>query len=383
MSYLENLHLLEDQVLASYAQRSQESKGRFYSEPEHEYRMAYQRDRDRIIHSTAFRRLQYKTQVFVNHEGDYYRTRITHTLEVAKIAQTIARVLKLNQDLSESIALAHDLGHTPFGHCGEKVLNDLMKKDGGFEHNAQSYRLVTELEDPYPDFRGLNLTYEVLEGIDKHRTRYDRSLKNVGTQYTLEAQLVDLADEIAYTAHDIDDGITSGLLTLEDLKEVKLCQCFLDEINKKYNHLESSKVKHIIVRKIIDYLVTDLVTITLDRIVRFKIKTVDNVRNFHEELVTFSSKAKQQHHDLKKFLSQKMYKHHRVVRIETKSIKVIQELFKIYDSRPEVLPENTFSKIQKQKTSSKKRIICDYIAGMTDRFAIEEYEKLTIPSIRV
>ena len=371
----------EDQILVSYAQRSSQSRGRQFPESEHPYRTAFQRDRDRVIHSSAFRRLQYKTQVFVNHEGDYYRTRITHTMEVAQIARSIARGLGLNQDLTEAVALAHDLGHTPFGHSGEKVLNEIMKNDGGFEHNAQSYRIVTYLEDKYPDFKGLNLSYEVLEGVDKHRTRYDRP-GGEGEQYTLEAQIVDLADEIAYTSHDVDDGLTSGLLDFEGLAEVELWKRNAEKAKALHPHLSREKTKFQAVRLLIDEQVTDLLNETTARIGKFGVKTVEDVRRCSEELAAFSPNYRHQFLDMKRYLFQNMYRHPRVTRMEAKSAKVIQELFKLYDSNPDILPTNTRDKIR-NKADSPHRVICDYIAGMTDRYAIEEYEKLTEPSIRV
>lgn len=381
MKTREELELLEEQGLAPYAQRSKTSKGRQYPEAEHPYRTAYQRDRDRVIHSSAFRRLQYKTQVFVNHEGDYYRTRITHTMEVAQIARSIARSLGLNQDLTEAVALAHDLGHTPFGHSGEKVLNEIMKNDGGFEHNAQSYRIVTHLEDRYPDFRGLNLTYEVLEGVDKHRTRYDRPGGD-GEQYTLEAQIVDLSDEIAYTSHDIDDGLTSGLLDFDGLAQVPLWKRNADKVKAHHPQLSKDKIKYQVVRLIIDELVTNLLNETLERIAKFNVKTVDDVRRAAEEMAAFSNEARKDFLDMKSYLFQNMYRHQRVTRVEAKAAKVIQELFKLYESDPSILPSNTREKI-KNKLEPVRRIIGDYIAGMTDRYAIEEHEKLTNPSIRV
>ncbi|HTC21161.1 MAG TPA: deoxyguanosinetriphosphate triphosphohydrolase [bacterium] len=377
----EELERLEEAEQASFSQLSKSSKGRQYPEPEHPYRTAFQRDRDRVIHSSAFRRLQYKTQVFVNHEGDYYRTRITHTMEVAQIARSIARSLGLNQDLTEAIALAHDLGHTPFGHSGEKVLNEIMKNDGGFEHNAQSYRIVTHLEDRYPDFRGLNLTYEVLEGVDKHRTRYDRP-GGAGEQYTLEAQIVDLADEIAYTSHDIDDGLTSGLLDFEGLNEVPLWKRNMEKVKSCHPQLSKDKIKYQSVRFLIDEQVTDLLDETVKRIAKFGARSVEDVRKCPEELASFSNDFRQQFLEMKRYLFQNMYRHHRVTRMEGKSAKVIQELFKLYEGDPTILPTNTREKI-KNKAEPVKRIICDYIAGMTDRYAIEEFEKLTEPSIRV
>lgn len=377
----EELEDLEEKFLAPYAQTSKASQGRQNPEPDHAYRTIFQRDRDRVIHSSAFRRLQYKTQVFVNHEGDYYRTRITHTLEVAQIAGSIARALRLNQDLTEAVALAHDLGHTPFGHSGEKVLNELMKDDGGFEHNAQSYRIVTYLEDQYPLFQGLNLSYEVLEGVDKHRTRYDRPGGD-GEQYTLEAQIVDLADETAYTSHDIDDGLTSGLLTFEGLSEVPLWKRNFDKAQSHYPNLDRNKIKYQTVRQIIDELVTDILSQTMERIRKFNIKTVQDVRRCPEELAAFSDDCRKDFLVMKKYLFENMYRHPRVTRMESKVVKVIQELFHLYESNPDILPRTPREKI-KNRIEPSRRIICDYIAGMTDRYAIEEYEKLTEPSLRV
>jgi len=378
----EDLEKLEDQSLAPFAVRAAQSTGRKYPEPEHIYRTSFQRDRDRVIHSSAFRRLQYKTQVFVNHEGDYYRTRITHTLEVAQIARSIARTLGLNQDLTEAVALAHDLGHTPFGHMGEKVLNELMKNDGGFEHNAQSYRIVTHLEEKYPDFDGLNLSYEVLEGIDKHRTRYDRPVEGYGEQYTLEAQIVDLSDEIAYTAHDIDDGLTSRLLDFEELKAVGIWESTLKKVRSDYPNLSRGKTKYQAVNRLINYWVTDVIEETQRRVEKFGVKTLLDVRRCAEEIAAFSDKARQDHRDMKQYLFQNMYRHERVIRIEDKSKKVIQELFRLYEANPDILPKAAREKI-KLNQDPLRRVIADYIAGMTDRFAIQEYEKLTNPSVRV
>jgi len=381
MKTRQELEQIEEQALNSYGQRAGQSRGRKYPEDEHPYRTIFQRDRDRIIHSSAFRRLQYKTQVFVNHEGDYYRTRITHTLEVAQIARSIARSLGLNQDLTEAVALAHDLGHTPFGHSGEKVLNEIMKEDGGFEHNAQSYRIVTHLEDKYPLFTGLNLSYEVLEGVDKHRTRYDRPGGD-GEQYTLEAQIVDLADEIAYTSHDIDDGLTSGLLNFEGLETVPLWKRNFEKVKSRFPDLSRGKFKYQTVRQIIDELVTDLLINTNDRIIKFNIQTVDDVRRCKEELGAFSNAFRQDFLTMKKYLFDNMYRHARVTRMEAKVAKVLQELFKLYEADTSILPHQPREKIEKNLEPT-RRVICDYIAGMTDRFAIEEYEKLTEPSIRV
>jgi dGTPase len=381
MKSREELEKSEGVLLAPFAQASGRTKGRQYPEAEHPYRTSFQRDRDRIIHSSAFRRLQYKTQVFVNHEGDYYRTRITHTMEVAQIARSVARSLGLNQDLTEAIALAHDLGHTPFGHSGEKVLNEIMKGEGGFEHNAQSYRIVTHLEDKYPQFKGLNLCYEVLEGVDKHRTRYDRP-GGSGEQYTLEAQIVDLADEIAYTSHDIDDGLTSGLLDFEGLAEVPLWKRNMEKAKAAHPGLGREKVKYQVVRSIIDEQVTDLLQETERKIAKFKVRAVEEVQDCPEELAALSDSFRSQHLEMKRYLFQHMYRHHKVTRMEAKSAKVLQELFRLYEANPDILPTTTREKI-KGKVEPARRVICDYIAGMTDRFAIEEYEKLTEPSVRV
>lgn len=378
----EQLEAIEDRTLAPYAQRARESRGRRYAEPEHPYRTAYQRDRDRIIHSSAFRRLQYKTQVFVNHEGDYYRTRITHTLEVSQVARSIARALGLNQDLTEAVALAHDLGHTPFGHCGERVLDELLREAGGFEHNAQSYRIVTVLENRYPDWPGLNLTYEVLEGVDKHRTRYDRDGAVGGEQYTLEAQVVDLADDIAYNGHDLDDGLTSGLLDFSDLEKVPLVSRCLAEVRKSRPGLDSERTKYQTVRRLLDFLVTDLLEETGRRIEKYGIRAVEDVRKCREEVVAFSKETQSRLRELKAFLYERMYRHHRVVRMEAKAERVLRELFRIYEGMPDLLPNTTRRKIREGKEPV-RRILGDYVAGMTDRYAIEEYSKLTDPTRRV
>jgi dGTPase len=370
----EQLEKTEAETLSPYAQKAGQSKGRQHPEPEHPYRTAFQRDRDRVIHCAAFRRLQYKTQVFVNHEGDYYRTRITHTIEVDQIARSIARTLGLNQDLTEAVALAHDLGHTPFGHSGEKVLNEIMKDDGGFEHNAQSYRVVTHLENRYPHFKGLNLTYEVLEGVDKHHTRYDHP-GGKGDHSTLEAQIVDLADEIAYTTHDIDDGLTSGLLSPEKLMEVPLWKRLMGSMKPVRDDTALDKVKYQAVRRIIDEQVTDLLTETTRRIEAHGIRSVEDVRQCPEPLAGFSPAKDQERLEMKQYLFRNMYRHPRVTQMEVDASKVIRELFGFYETHPDDLPANTRGKI-KNKQEPVRRIICDYIAGMTDRFAIDEHKKI-------
>lgn len=374
---------LENRILASYSMKSFRSKGRKYKEKEHEYRSAFQRDRDRIIHSTAFRKLEYKTQVFVIHEGDYYRTRLTHTIETAQISRTLARSLRLNEDLTEAIALAHDLGHTPFGHSGEKVLNELMKNNYGFEHNRQSLRVVDVLEERYPDFPGLNLTYELRESLAKHSTSYDKPFNNEFApekKPLLEAQVVNLADEIAYNSHDLDDGLTSRLLSLKDLNEVFLWKDIFTYVKKKKSHLDIQKKKYLTIRRLINAQCSDLIKETEKNIRKLKIRTIEDVRNSKKEIVSFSKEMDGKNKKLKDFLFKKLYNHYKVVRMEDKAQRFISELFRIYIDRFDSLPPQVREKANRD---SKERVICDYIAGMTDRFALEEYKKLTDPFERV
>lgn len=369
---------LEDGHLAPYAMKSSQSAGRDCKEEEHPFRTCFQRDRDRIIHSNAFRRLEYKTQVFVYHEGDHYRTRLTHSIEGSQIARTIARTLRLNEDLSEAIILAHDLGHTPFGHSGETVLNRLMKEHGGYEHNRQSLRIVTLLEDRYPDFPGLNLTYEVREGLAKHQSAYDKpnpqaSFAKKGSP-TLEAQLVNLADEIAYTNHDLDDGLRSGLITLDQLDEIELWR---DNFKKQ---TDAKKGIRQTVRQIINAFVTDLVENTEDRIQESKIKSLADVRGTKSRLVSLSPGFDPKSRELKAFLREKMYKHFRVERMADKAERIMEALFKTYLKNPKILPPEVYEKTRKNEM---ERTICDYIAGMTDRFALDEHRKLFDPHEKV
>ncbi len=370
----------EREFLAPYAMKSSESEGREFLEKEHPYRTCFQRDRDRIIHSNAFRRLEYKTQVFVYHEGDHFRTRLTHSLEGAQIARTIARSLGLHEDLSEAIILAHDLGHTPFGHSGEIVLNRLMKDFGGFEHNRQSLRIVTILEDRYPDFSGLNLTYEVREGLAKHQSTYDKpnaqtSFKKKGNP-TLEAQLVNIADEIAYSNHDLDDGLRSGLITLTQLNEIKLWK---ENFDKNKEHDDKIRIRQTI-RSIINAFVTDLVVQTEENLKSAKIKNCADVRSTKTKLVTLSPHFDMKNRELKGFLRENMYKHYRVERMADKANRILENLFSTYVSNPRILPPEVY---EKAKQTDPERTICDYIAGMTDRFALEEYKKLFDPTERV
>ncbi|MCM8785818.1 MAG: deoxyguanosinetriphosphate triphosphohydrolase [Candidatus Omnitrophica bacterium] len=377
---------LEDReklIFEKYAVFSFKTLGRKYKEDEHPFRTPFQRDRDRIIHSTAFRRLEYKTQVFIYHEGDYYRNRLTHTLEVQQIARTIARELKVNEDLVEAISLAHDLGHTPFGHKGETVLNEIMQSYNlpGFEHNKQGLKIVDFLEEKYPDFPGLNLTYEVREGIIRHSTSFDTPL--IEKEYeefikfkspTIEAQIVNVADEIAYTCHDLDDGIKSEIISFKDVEDVEIWKEIEKNIRKQLN--DKRHKRHIMIRNLINYFVTDLIEETKKNLSKLNPKSVDEIRNL-EIIVKNSEKAKIQHSQLRKFLEEKMYTHPKVIRMTEKGGRIIKELFYAYYNEPRQLPSHIQKKIEQEK---KEIVICDYIAGMTDRFALSEYQKLFDPT---
>ena len=335
------LETREAASLAPYAMRSRDSRGRVHAEPEHASRMVFQRDRDRIIHSTAFRRLEYKTQVFVNHEGDYYRTRLTHTVEASQVTRTLARMLGLNEDLAETVALAHDLGHTPFGHAGERTLDRLMGAHGGFEHNAQSLRIVDLLEERYPNFRGLNLSWEVREGIVKHSTRYDRPQVvefGADTAPCLEAQIVDFADEVAYTAHDVDDGIQSGLLDHDDLLTVPLWADAWREAATAAPKGPVRVVRYQAVRRLIDWMVTDLADTLQARLVREGIDTLEGVKRVKPRLVEFSPAMGERHGGLKAFLYDRLYHHHRVTRMTQKADRIMSALFEVYMLEPRQLP---------------------------------------------
>ncbi len=367
----------EKNNLASYAQLAKTSLGRHYLEDECVFRTAFYRDLGRIIHSTAFRLLEYKTQVFVNHEGDYYRTRLTHSLEVGQISVGLARILRVNEDLAQTIALAHDLGHTPFGHAGEAVLDKLMEDSGGFEHNYQSFRVVTELEERYPDFRGLNLSYEVLEGIIKHSTDYDKpkeikDFKDVGYP-TIEAQIVNFADQIAYMNHDLDDGLHWGMLTLDSLKEVKLWDETYGQVLKDIPDAPSRIQRCRTISALINNLITDLQAETKNRIKEIGIENLEDVRKKGKNIVSFSDAMKQKTDQAKLFLYANMYKHPQVLKMTEKAEKIIHDLFCAYADKPELLPEKFQKRLQE---SGSKRHICDYIAGMTDRFALDIHAKI-------
>jgi len=376
---------IEYKLLAPFAMKSCNSRGRRYPEKEHPYRSSYQRDRDRIIHPAAFRRLEYKTQVFVNHEGDYYRTRLTHTLEVSQIARTIAFALRLNMDLVEAIALAHDLGHTPFGHSGEEALNKLMASEGGFNHNIQGLRVVDVLEERYPEFPGLNLTWELREGIVKHSSAFDKAGKikefATGEAPTLETQVVDIADEIAYDNHDLDDGLTSGLLNEEDLNKFPLWDEVCSRISKKYAKVAPHIRKYLIIRSLIDMQVTDLIRQTEENITEFKINSCVDVKKTGKKTASFSNAVIEMRKPLRELLMLKLYHHYRVVRMADKAKRFIQELFSLYVEKPDMLPAQIYKRINKKE--NKKRVVCDYIAGMTDRYALDEYKKLFDPYEKV
>lgn len=368
--------------LAEYAAHSEQSRGRAHEEPYKDERLTYERDRDRIIHCAAFRRLEYKTQVFVNHEGDYYRTRLTHSLEVAQIARGIARNLRLNEDLVEALALAHDLGHTPFGHTGEDVLNRLMKNYGGFEHNRQSLRIVETLEHRYPSFDGLNLSWETREGIIKHSSDYDCAGNQAISDYvpaqraTLEAQIIDLADEIAYNNHDIDDGLKAGFIKLEDLSVVPLWQKTWLKVGDKFSGLDERRQTLQTISHLIGQLIHDLVNTTKKNLAENNIQSIEDVRCQTTNLARFSAQMQAENHELKKFLYKKLYRHHKVERMRIKAERFLSLLFENYIKTPTLLPEKYQLRFDAIGT---ERVICDYIASMTDRYAQDEYKRLYEP----
>lgn len=369
----------EKKRLASYACCSIDSKGRKYDIPHSQHRTAFQRDKDRILHSQAFRKLEYKTQVFVNHEADYYRTRLTHTLEVASIGSSIAKSLSVNEDLTIAIAYAHDIGHTPFGHAGEKALHNIMENHGGFEHNSQSLRIVEYLEERYEDYRGLNLAYEVREGIIKHHTAYDSPDNKLLKDYqpdknaSIEGQIVNLADEIAYNSHDLDDGIESGLIDFENLISVPLFKEFHDKLYKK--GISDKILRYAIVKELIGAQIADTVQATLSNIEKYNIKSLDDVRNA-PILVSYSDEMQEKNSKLKAFLFNNLYSHYRVLKMQHKAERYIKKLFDVYMEDIRQLPH---SYIERVKTDGAERVICDYIAGMTDRYAQEEYTRLFLP----
>ncbi len=377
----EQLEALEAQSLAPYACKSSETKGRAYPEDESEYRTVFQRDRDRILHTTAFRRLEYKTQVFINYEGDYYRTRLTHTLEVTQVGRTIARALGANEDLTEAICLAHDLGHPPFGHAGEVTLNRLMKDHGGFDHNKQSLRIVTKLENRYPDFPGLNLTWEVREGIVKHETEYDvsdASDYDPELRGHLEAQIANAADELAYTAHDLDDGLRSGMITPYMLDGLELWEVLKESIGWHNGELDEL-TRHRLIRRLIGLEVTDVVYTTAQKLRESGVKSRLELQQLPYNVIGFSEVMTRRNRELKDFLYNNLYRHHRVVRMAVKAERIITDLFQAYTAEPHTLPRHIQQWVEDRGL---ERAVCDYIAGMTDRYAIEEHRKMFDPKTR-
>jgi dGTPase len=376
--------------LEPYACNDKDSRGRLFTEETPVYRNNYQRDRDRIIHSAAFRRLEYKTQVFVNHEGDLFRTRLTHSLEVAQIARSIARELGLHEDLAEAISLSHDLGHTPFGHAGQTALNQCMKDHGGFEHNLQSLRVVDKLEQKYADFDGLNLTFETREGILKHCSLVNATkLGEVGqrfvdkTQPSLEAQLTDLSDETAYNNHDVDDGLRYGLITIDELLGIELFKKQHDIVAKKYPGLNERRMIHEIIRRMINVMVVDLIDTSRENIKNAGLETIDDVRQKHEPLISFSKNMTAQKLELKQFLRIRLYQHYQVHRMSKKACAIIHALFNAFMEDTRILhPEARERCIELEKAKGDAglaRGVSDYIAGMTDRYAIVEYERIFNP----
>ncbi len=372
--------------LAPYAARSHRSRGREHPEVFKDARPAFERDRDRVIHCEAFRKLEYKTQVFLNHEGDYYRTRLTHSLEVAQIARGLARRLRLNEDLAEALALAHDLGHTPFGHTGEDVLNRLAADEGGFEHNLQGLRVVTLLEERYPGFPGLNLTWELREGIVKHASSWDEPLHRGLEEYelelqpTLEAQLIDIADEIAYNNHDIDDGLEAGYITLEDLRGVSLWRETWDLVQGKYPGLSGRRAVYQTISHLIGRMMADLVEATETAIREAGVETLEDVRRAGRRLVRRSPEMEAKNQELKDFLHRRLYRHPKVEAMRVKAERFLTELFQAYVDHPGLLGERD---LRRAEAEGLKRVVCDRIAGMTDRSCLEEYRRLFDPYARV
>ncbi|SEQ01016.1 dGTPase [Ectothiorhodospira magna] len=382
---------LNGKHFAPYAVHDGNSRGRRHPETPPRHRSQFQRDRDRIIHSTAFRRLEYKTQVFVNHEGDLFRTRLTHSLEVAQIARAIARILGLNEDLTEAIALAHDLGHTPFGHAGQDALNRCMADYGGFEHNLQSLRVVDQLEAHYAEFDGLNLMFETREGILKHcpeavaLTLGDVGLRFLqGRQPGLEAQLTNLADEIAYNNHDVDDGLRSGLITVEQLMTVTLFRDAFLQVREQYPQLSQKRTRHEVIRRMINRLVSDLVDNSQTRLQEVAPDSPEAVSRHPGPLIGFSARIQAHNLELKRFLRQHLYHHYRVKRMTTKATRVLTMLFEAYMADPTLLPDEHARKAHRLAAESgdtgRARAIADYLAGMTDRFAIAEHGRLFDPN---
>jgi dGTPase len=378
-----------NQALASYAAIDEQSRGRRFPEPPPRFRTEFQRDRDRIIHSNAFRRLVYKTQVFVNHEGDLYRTRITHSLEVAQIGRTVARALDINETLTEAICLAHDLGHTPFGHAGQDALNDCMREYGGFEHNLQSLRVVDELEERYAEFSGLNLTFECREGVLKHCSAQNaRQLGDVGerflnrTQPGLEAQLANLADAIAYNNHDVDDGVRAGLIKVDDLRDVRVFARFHSAVTDLYPQTPARRQLYETIRRMVDYLVSDLIVQSKKNIVEAGVDSIQSIRALSRPLISLSDGVLEEHQELKRFLRARLYNHPKVREVMDEAGSTLKDLFDAYMGDPTRLPPEHQSLVARAEAdggkSARARVVADYVAGMTDRFAYQERGKLAL-----
>jgi len=387
-----------EDTLASYACKPSETRGRVFKEPETPNRSCYQRDRDRVIHSSSFRRLKHKTQVFVYHEGDHFRTRLTHSLEVAQIARSISRSMHLNEDLAEALALAHDLGHPPFGHIGESVLNECMKGYDGFDHNAQALRLLTRLEHRYASFEGLNLTWETLEGLAKHngplvdapidaknppadlpfgfRDYLPENDLEIHTYASAEAQIAALADDIAYSSHDLDDGLRAGLFELDELKRIPVVMQLIDEVKWTYPGAPKDVMIHELVRRLINRMVADLMVESGKRITALAPKTPDDIRNAGQPTISFGYEMQQAVKELKGFLFERMYRHYLVNRMGSKAKRVVTDLFNLYISEPECLPTEWSARAGERNSAETARVVADFIAGMTDRFAFREHAKL-------
>jgi dGTPase len=380
-------------MLARYAAHDEATRGRRYPETVPQYRSEFQRDRDRVLHSSAFRRLVYKTQVFVNHEGDMYRTRLTHSIEVAQIGRSIALALNLNETLTEAICLAHDLGHTPFGHAGQDALNECMREYGGFEHNMQSLRVVDELEERYPEYPGLNLTFECREGILKHCSLANaRTLGDLGKRFIerqqpgLEAQLANLADEIAYNNHDVDDGLRAGLIDLQELREVTIFSRQLQAVERQYPGLASRRQVNEVVRRMINGIVVDVIESSAARIAAANPQSIDAVRAYREALVEMSEAVRQEHLELKQFLRDKLYRHYRVQRMTRKARTVVSGLFAAFIDDVLLMPDEHREIARRFEAelglAGRARAVADYVAGMTDRYAISEHDRIFVPAHR-
>lgn len=373
-------------MLANYACDPAVTKGRLYAEEATSYRDEFERDRDRIIHSNAFRRMQHKTQVFINHEGDHFRNRLTHSIEVSTVARSIAKTLKLSTDLAESVALAHDLGHTPFGHAGEIALNQCMNNYGGFSHNAHSLKLLTKVEKRYAAYNGLNLTWEVLEGIVKHNGPLNKEIpeyileynaKNdldLGNYSSAEAQAASLADDISYISHDLEDSIRANIIDFNHLVEIEYIDKYVFEVKSKFKDISSSCLIYEVVRRLMSDLIADLLVQTNNNLHKQKIKTVNDIRNLDYQLVDFTEATKQRIKETKQFLFQKVYRHNKITAKTIKCQKIIQELFKLYMNNTDLLPFSWKELIIAGDVKSRAGVVADYIAGMTDRFAIQEYQ---------